>query len=430
ISGRMCAVIGFKNTQKRLNEWLNRECYDHKPATKRSCPCAPLFSFFKKPKDDYKSRMWLKALNLKKPPKNIFVCSFHFVEKKTDKRKSFSRAPTTPDDTETCLPPYDPATPMSRDAQTQWEDQTIAEHNYISKKQPINKEDKATQCEAENDPTVASTTVIDDDKSLLFTGVRKVQFFALVTSLLPFSKPSVQLPVVDQILMTLMKLRLNLLLGDIAHRFNVSTSMASIVIGHWIDVMGEQFKVLIPWLPGETIRATLPLSFKKNYPRTACVIDCAESSIQRARNLDSRSDTFSHYKSTNMVKYLVAVAPNGVIMFISDGYAGRSSDKYITMDSGFLDYLKAGDEVMRKVRSNIPAFTCRHGQLTNEEVTRTRRVANARIHVERVIRRLKVFRILSQTIPITTTPRLDKILTICAGLANRRGPLIRLPQEV
>ncbi|XP_041730484.2 uncharacterized protein LOC121562211, partial [Coregonus clupeaformis] len=250
-----------------------------------------------------------------------------------------------------------------------------------------------------------------------------------------FSKPSITLPVVDQILMTLMKLKLNLILGDIAHRFNVSTSMASIVISHWIDVMGEQFKVLIPWLPRETIRATMPLSFQRNYPRTTCIIDCAESAMQRATNHDSRSDTFSQYKSRNTVKYLVAVAPNGLIMFISDAYAGRSSDKFITMDSGFLDYLRAGDEVMadrgftirdlldeRRVSLNIPAFTYRRNQLTNEETTRTRRVANVRIHVERAIQRLKVF--LSQNVPISMAPKLDNILTICAGLVNLKSPLI------
>ncbi|XP_039677800.1 uncharacterized protein LOC120572535 [Perca fluviatilis] len=212
-----------------------------------------------------------------------------------------------------------------------------------------------------------------------------------------------------QILMTLMKLKLNLILGDIAHRFNVSTSMASIVISHWIDVMREQFKV----------------------------IDCAESAMQRATNQDSRSDTFSQYKSRNTVKYIVAVAPNGLIMFISDAYAGRSSDKFITMDSAFLDYLRAGDEVMadrgftiqdlldeRRVSLNIPAFTYRRNQLTNEETTRTMRVANVRIHVERAIQRLKVFKILSQTVPISMAPKLDNILTICAGLVNLRSPLI------
>ncbi|XP_039528263.1 uncharacterized protein LOC120479648 [Pimephales promelas] len=324
-------------------------------------------------------------------------------------------------------------------SRTPVKDPSHIDHMYCSTTQSV-KVDKATQCEAEMGPTVTSTTVIDDARSRLYTGVRMVQFFTLVTVLLPFSKLSIILPVVDQILMTLMKLKLNLILGDIAHRFNVSTSMASIVISHWIDVMGEQFKVLIPWLPRETIRATMPLSFQRNYPRTTCIIDCAESAMQRATNHDSRSDTFSQYKSHNTVKYLVAVAPNGLIMFISDAYAGRSSDKFITMDSGFLDYLRAGDEVMadrgftirdlldeRKVSLNIPAFTYRRNQLTNEETTRTRRVANVRIHVERAIQRLKV---LSQTVPISMAPKLDNILTICAGLVNLKSPLIRVPCEV
>lgn len=130
-------------------------------------------------------------------------------------------------------------------------------------------------------------------------------------------------------------------------------------------------------------------------------------------------------------------------MFISEAYAGKSSDKFITINSGFLEALRPGDEVMadrgftirdvlheRKVKLNIPAFTYKRGQLTNEQVTRTRRVANVRIHVERAIRRLKVFKILSQTVPISMTPRLDKILIICAALANMRSRLIRLPHEV
>lgn len=110
---------------------------------------------------------------------------------------------------------------------------------------------------------------------------------------------------------------------------------------------------------------------------------------------------------------------------------------FITQDSGFLDFLIPGDEVMgdrgftirdlleeRRVTLVIPAFTRRGGQLTNEEVTNTRRIANVRIHVERAIRRLKVYKVLSQTMPITLVPKIDKILKICAGLVNLRGELI------
>ena len=76
-------------------------------------------------------------------------------------------------------------------------------------------------------------------------------------------------------------------------------------------------------------------------------------------------------------------------MFISRSYGGRSSDKCITSDSGFLNYLRPGDEVMadrgftigdllfnKRVKLNIPAFTKGRKQLPASEVTETRRIAN------------------------------------------------------
>lgn len=53
----------------------------------------------------------------------------------------------------------------------------------------------------------------------------------------------------------------------------------------------------------------------------------------------------------------------------------------------------------------------------------TRRIAHLRIHVERAIRRLKVNKI-SQVVPISMTPKIDKILRICAALTNLREDLI------
>lgn len=125
-------------------------------------------------------------------------------------------------------------------------------------------------------------------------------------------------------------------------------------------------------------------------------------------------------------------------MFVSAAYGGRCSDKFITMDSGILEYLQPGDEVMadrgftirdilfeRKVNLVILSFTKKGAQLTEEQVTSTRRIANVRIHVERAIRRLKVFKILSQVVPISLVPKVDKILRICSALVNLRCDLIR-----
>ena len=94
-------------------------------------------------------------------------------------------------------------------------------------------------------------------------------------------------------------------------------------------------------------------------------------------------------------------------MFISEAFGGGIFwDRYITQNSGFLDCLCPGDLVMgncaftirdlveeRRVRLVIPVFTRKQGHLTNEQVTQMRRIANVRIHVERAIRCLKVYKI-------------------------------------
>ena len=46
------------------------------------------------------------------------------------------------------------------------------------------------------------------------------------------------------------------------------------------------------------------------------------------------------------MQYLIGVAPNGAITFVSDGYTGSSSDKMVTDDSGILNHLMAGDLIL------------------------------------------------------------------------------------
>ena len=60
--------------------------------------------------------------------------------------------------------------------------------------------------------------------------------------------------------------------------------------------------------------------------------------------------------------------------------------------------------------SGVSAFTKRGLPLSEEDTTNTRRIANVRVHVERVIRRLKNSRIVSQTVPISLAQKFDKIL--------------------
>ena len=120
----------------------------------------------------------------------------------------------------------------------------------------------------------------------------------------------------------------------------------------------------------------------------------------------SQSVTFSSYKNHNTAKGLLGISPNGYPSFVSSLYVGRISDKKITKDCGILDLLEPGDQIMADrgfdiaddlpsgVTLNIPAFLNGNDLLTLEEETSTRKIASARVHVERAISRIKNYRLL------------------------------------
>ena len=81
-SGAHCAVNGCNRNQKQLNRILDVQCFDHKPLLQRNCSCDPPFRLHMMPKDADSRRLWLAALRRKNPPKTVFVCSYHFVDRK------------------------------------------------------------------------------------------------------------------------------------------------------------------------------------------------------------------------------------------------------------------------------------------------------------------------------------------------------------
>lgn len=76
------------------------------------------------------------------------------------------------------------------------------------------------------------------------------------------------------------------------------------------------------------------------------VIDCFELFIERPSNLLARAQTFSSYKHHNTIKILIGISPQGSICFVSEAWGGRTSDKYLTENCGFLGHLLPGDMVM------------------------------------------------------------------------------------
>ena len=155
----------------------------------------------------------------------------------------------------------------------------------------------------------------------------------------------------------------------------------------------------------------MPFCFRPNYGlRVTSIIDCFELFIEKPSNLLVKSCTWSQYKHYNTAKYLISITPQGIISYISNGWGGRVSDKYIVENSGDLQHLP-GDVVLADrgfdvadslalhgATLDIPAFTRGRDQLSPEDVEATRKLANVRIHVERIIGAVcQRFQILSAT---------------------------------
>ena len=242
----------------------------------------------------------------------------------------------------------------------------------------------------------------------------------------------------EQLLMTLMKLRLNCRRLDLAEQFGCSESMVTNVVITWIHVLHsalhDGFMSTIPTRLKN--QASLPSIFSY-FNNTRIVLDCTEVQIAIPSSMKESNLTYSHYKNRNTFKGLVGVAPNGVITLASKLYPGSISDKEIVIQSGVLQQTCAGDIVMADkgflmhdimpsgVGLNVPPFLVRP-QFTPHEVVMTRSIARARVHVERAIERVKRYTILT-FIPASLRQFADVVWQTCCALTNLQFPLIREP---
>lgn len=208
-----------------------------------------------------------------------------------------------------------------------------------------------------------------------------------------------------------------------------------------MDVLYQQLSRAVSWPEREELRKTMPMSFRATFGvNVAVILDCFEVFIDRPSSLLPRGSTWSHYKHHNTVKYLIGIAPQGVVTFISKGWSGRTSDKKITESCGILERLLPGDYVLADrgflisesvglccARLVIPAFTRGKTQLSAWDVETTRRLANVRIHVERVIGLVRSkYTILNGKVPVESlktktgedVTAFDKVVFVAAALVN------------
>ena len=282
----------------------------------------------------------------------------------------------------------------------------------------------------------------DPEKTKHYTGLTYISLMAVfhfIEEYIPLSAKSV-LTKFEKMMMVLMKLRLNLTVQDLGYRFKVSPSCVSKNFSDVMHIMYIRMQPLILWPDREDLRLSMPMEFRKHFGvKISIIIDCFEIFIERPSGYEARAVTWSNYKHHNTSKCLIGITPQGAVSFISEGYGGRASDKFVTEDCGLLSKLLLGDIVLADrgfdIRDSvgvhcaevkIPAFTRGKRQLSPLELESTRKIASTRIHVERVIGLVRnKYKILQSTLPVDyllsrsdCAPTVDKLVTVCCALSN------------
>ena len=240
----------------------------------------------------------------------------------------------------------------------------------------------------------------------------------------------------NEFFLTLCRIRAGLTKEDLAFRFGISQGTISKILSTWIPFLGKEMSCLIHWPTREQNNKFYPKCFKK-FPNIIGIIDCTEGAIEKPSLAKAQAQTYSTYKSKNTWKKLISITPGGTVSFVSKSYGGCASDRYITETCGILDHIDNGDNLMADKGFNIsdllvskgsrliiPPFLKDKTRFSKRDCKRTSDIAKARIHVERAIARIKDFRLLNGSIPITLKDLLDDIFIICCAITNLAPPLV------
>ncbi|XP_061564142.1 uncharacterized protein LOC133419145 [Cololabis saira] len=514
-SGTTCAVVGCTNSRRRLNTWFDRECYEHRPATKRQCPCAPLFRFFRKPDTDWESRTWLKALNLKNPPRNIYVCSHHFVEKKPSKNHPFpklwlgynpSPQPKKPTKGTAASPQrkkrrHDSVVMRSHLKRLKTEDeppgfewsiwgedesattllgrentgpdveaatQVWREHGYHSSRPlPQRALNGAMGRMQDLEELVSGLGVaghlldrwcVSDEDFKHFTKFPSKNIFFVFwkcvepsASMIEFwSKANIigntalgkdavrpsrerKLPLVDEFFMFCLHVAVGMREQVLSGMFGVSTSTVNRILIIWSNYLYHVLGTVQIWMTREQVTRTMPVKVQNGCPNVRAIVGCVEFECESSETTTFQSEKLSNQKTCTKFKALIGVAPCGSITFASKLFTSSISDMELTRQSGILNLLEPGDELVADkdfvigdllldVGAKLIMPPSKHkDDFSKVDHDRAQAIAQLGILFEKVIRRIKEYQIWDSPLPLTLAGRMNQMWSCCCVMVNYQG---------
>ena len=236
----------------------------------------------------------------------------------------------------------------------------------------------------------------------------------------------------DRLFMFLLRLRRGLPLEELAWIFGVSVAY----VGEMCYVLTRLLHLTLRPLQGEIFlsaaqqRLNMP-KVMKPFKILRVILDGASFYIQKPSNFEHQGKSYSKYKSTNVVHFIVGVSTEAATIFCSQRNEGNMSEKEAVLKSGLLHLLQKGDGVMTDRGFDLTAELAHIGCffykppslgerkcLTPEEEILTKALASARVYSEHAIADMKDNRLLQGVIPLTLLPVISDLVYIAAFMRN------------
>ncbi|KAK3926027.1 THAP domain-containing protein 11 [Frankliniella fusca] len=285
------------------------------------------------------------------------------------------------------------------------------------------------------------TLLPEGSKLCTFTGLTSYKLLDKIVLCVTQIKPEslkMNLTNTERVLLCLTKLRLNMSYASLSVFFGISDETCSKYFRYTVQVLAEVLKGLVKLPSVEETRKNIPKCFRR-YSYTRIVLDCMEIPVEKPRCLKERIMTYSQYKGRHTLKTCVGVSPSGMIIFMSKFYGGRASDKKIVVDSEILNCLEFRDGVMvdkgfmiekecieRNLRMIRPPFLSKKKALSKAEAIRTAEIARARVHVERSIKQIRDYAIMTDQISSYLVPYMNDIALVCVAMVNLSSPILAM----
>jgi len=278
-------------------------------------------------------------------------------------------------------------------------------------------------------------SLIDSKQKLItMTGINSFKILDEIVDLHKTYFPDTRkhhLTLKERVIMVFLKLKQGLSFAILSILFNSLTSeTCRLLYNSMIPQLAQIFKSLVYWPSRQEISLNTPYCFNK-FTNVRVILDCTEVSLQRPTCLTCRIKCYSNYKSTYTLKFLIGIAPAGIITYISKPYGGRCSDKAMFEQSNLVECMQKHDAVMvdkgfliddlcskKEIMVIRPPFLKNQKQFSKEDAILSKDIAKARVHIERINQRLKTFNILRHTFPWPHIHLASDIMTIIGGICN------------